>query len=106
MRIALASVVIDLVNFEVLRILDQKFERVATTLPCLQSFTQDFGRVFAAIDGDELHAGSNTGQCRRHLLNRVSDGAVFAKFKANGISSGGDMAGTLLIAQHLRWSPS
>jgi hypothetical protein len=91
-RVALASVVVELVGFVVVGVLDRELLRGAVpVLPAFRALAQNFGRVLAAIDGNELHARTDTGHCRGHALRRICNCAVVAEFEADGKRSTDDV---------------
>src|SRR5579872_238402 len=78
MRITLASVIVDLVGFEVVGVFDQQVQRSGSTFTRLQSCAQNIGRVLAAVHGNELHSRSNAGKRGGHSFGSVNNSAVVA----------------------------
>src|ERR1700733_3026724 len=94
--------VIEFVGLVVVRVLNQKFERTGAGLAGLERVAQNVGRVLASVHRDQLHARPDAGSGSGHTLDGVGDGAVFAEFEADRVSSSDDASTAFATAKHLR----
>src|SRR5882672_1475887 len=102
MRVAFASLVIDLEGVVILGVFDEKFEGDATVLAGLKGVAQNIGRVSTAIDGDQLHAGADSSLGRGHALDCIWDGSVVPDIEADRVGLIDDMGIALASTLHFR----
>src|SRR6185436_11937301 len=76
-RIHFPAVIIQLVDFVVVSILDQQFERGRTVFGGLQCIAEHVIGVFAAVNADNFHSRPNPGLGSWHSFECVCNGAIF-----------------------------
>src|SRR5581483_5027974 len=84
-RILLSPVVVNAEGLVIIRILDQKFQTLGGALPGFQSISQYIGRELLPVDGNHLHAGTDTSLGSGHSLDGVNDSAVRFECHTNRI---------------------